>query len=122
MRAAMCENAIWHGLMHLPDRQEGKDEPGHLNIELYEEENILHCIITDNGVGREKAESFKSKSAEKDKSLGLKITRERLSLLNQGTTGGTFYEIEDVTDEQGNAAGTRVKLQIHYKESVEEMI
>ena len=117
-----CENAVWHGLMHLPDRQEGKDLPGHLNIELYEEQNILHCIITDNGVGRKKAATFKSKSAEKDKSLWLKITKERLSLLNQGTTGGTFYEIEDVTDEQGNAAGTRVKLQIHYKESVEEFV
>jgi len=38
--------------------------------------------------------------------MGLKITSERLSLLNQGTTGGTFYKIEDVTDEQGNVAGT----------------
>ena len=108
-----CENAIWHGLMH-------KDEPGHLNIELTEENNILHCIITDDGVGREKAEGYKSKSAEKEKSMGLKITKERLSLLNQGKTGGTFYEIEDVKNEYGDIAGTKVKLQIRYKESIEE--
>ena len=110
-----CENAIWHGLMH-------KDGAGHLNIELNEDNGILNCIITDDGVGREKAEEYKSKSAEKEKSMGLKITKERLSLLNQGTTGGTFYEIEDVVNEQGEIAGTRVQLKIKYKENVEELV
>ncbi len=110
-----CENAIWHGLMH-------KDGPGHLNIELNEDNGILNCIITDDGVGREKAEAFKSKSAEKEKSMGLKITTERLSLLNQGTTGGTFYEIEDIRNEQGDIAGTKVELKIRYKETVEEYV
>ena len=110
-----CENAIWHGLMH-------KEGPGHLNIELNEDNGILNCIITDDGVGREKAEEFKSKSAEKEKSMGLKITKERLSLLNQGSTGGTFYKIEDVRNEQGEIAGTRVQLKIKYKESVEEYV
>ena len=110
-----CENAIWHGLMH-------KDGPGHLNIELNEDGGILICIITDDGVGREKAEVFKSKSAEKEKSMGLKITKERLSLLNQGTTGGTFYEIQDVRNDLGEIAGTKVQLKIRYKENVEEFV
>jgi tetratricopeptide (TPR) repeat protein len=108
-----CENAIWHGLMH-------KDGPGHLNIEINEINRVLYCTITDDGVGRERAEEFNSKSAEKEKSMGLKITKERLSLNNQGTTGGTFYEIEDLRNEEGEAAGTRVRLQILYKETVEE--
>ena len=99
-----------------------KDGPGHLNIELNEDNGILNCIITDDGVGRKKAEEFKSKSAEKEKSMGLKITKERLSLLNQGTTGGTFYEIEDVRNEEGEIAGTRVQLKIRYKETVEEYV
>src|ERR1043166_2625317 len=110
-----CENAIWHGLMH-------KEGQGHLNIELNEDGGMLHCIITDDGVGREKAEEYRSKSAEKEKSLGLKITKERLSLLNQGKTGGTFYEIEDILDENGEVAGTKVSLKIRYKESVEELV
>lgn len=110
-----CENAIWHGLMH-------KEGPGHLTIELNEDNGILNCIITDDGVGREKAEEFKSKSAEKEKSMGLKITKERLSLLNQGITGGTFYEIEDIRNEQGDIAGTKVQLKIKYKETVEEYV
>lgn len=110
-----CENAIWHGLMH-------KDAQGQLDISVNMGVNILHCEITDNGIGRKKAEELKSKSAEKEKSLGLKITTERLALFNQDNNMQMNYEIEDLYDEAGNAAGTKVKLQIRYKESVEETI
>jgi tetratricopeptide (TPR) repeat protein len=78
-----AENAIWHGLMH-------KQEKGFINFDFRAEENFLMCIITDNGVGREQAEFLKSKSAEKQKSMGLKITSERLSLLNSNSNEQTF--------------------------------
>ena len=110
-----CENAIWHGLMH----KEGESQ---LYIELSMQDNILNCIITDNGVGREKAEEMNSKTAEKEKSMGLKITTERLGLLNREKGLHNFYEIEDLKDELGNAAGTRVILKISFKESVEEAV
>lgn len=110
-----CENAIWHGLMH-------KDGPGRLQINLGIENNILHCIITDNGVGREKAEEIKSKSAEKEKSLGLKITTDRLALLNREKGVNTSYRIEDLYEEDGSAAGTRVELMISFKETIEEKV
>jgi sensor histidine kinase YesM len=108
-----CENAVWHGLMH-------KEEKGQLNIALSMEEQILHCSISDNGIGRQKSAEMKSKSVEKDKSLGLKITSERLALLNGEKGISTFYEIIDIVDEEGNVAGTRVDVKIKYKESVEE--
>ena len=50
------ENAIWHGLMH-------KDEKGHLEIKLFQQEDVLFCKITDDGIGRKKAAELKSKSA-----------------------------------------------------------
>ncbi len=56
-----AENAIWHGLMHLPDRQAGKQAKGFLNFNFSAEDKLLLCTITDNGVGREKAELLKSK-------------------------------------------------------------
>ena len=40
-----AENAIWHGLMH-------KEEKGHLDIEVIQEEDILYFKITDDGIGR----------------------------------------------------------------------
>ena len=110
-----CENAIWHGLMH-------KTGQGRLDIELSMQDNILNCIITDNGVGREKAEEMNSKTAEKEKSMGLKITTERLALLNREKGLHTFYEIEDAKDADGSTAGTKVILKISFKESVEETV
>jgi len=107
-----AENAIWHGLMH-------KQEKGFLNFDFCAEEKFLTCTITDNGVGREQAELLKSKSAEKQKSMGLKITTERLSLLNNNSNEQTFFTIEDMTDGNGNATGTRVHLKIYYKEMIE---
>ncbi len=114
-----AENAIWHGLMHLPDRQGGKQTKGFLNFDFSTEENFLMCIITDNGVGREQAELLKSKSVEKQKSMGLKITTERLSILNNNSDEQTFFIIEDLADENGAAIGTRVHLKIFYKEMME---
>ena len=107
-----AENAIWHGLMN-------KQDNGFLNFDFSVEEKLLICIITDNGVGRERAELLKSKSAEKQKSMGLKITTKRLSLLNNNSSQQTFFTIEDLTDENGNAIGTRVHLKISYKEMME---
>ena len=107
-----AENAIWHGLMH-------KHESGFLNFDFSVEEKFLMCMITDNGIGREQAERLKSKSVEKQKSMGLKITTERLSLLNNNSNEQTFFTIEDLTDESGNAKGTRVHLKIYFKEMIE---
>ena len=110
-----CENAIWHGLMN-------KQGPGRLDISLSMEGNTLNCIIADNGIGRQKAAEIKSKSAEEKKSMGLKITTERLALLNQENNFSTFYRIEDILNENNEVAGTCVRLKIKYKESVEEMV
>lgn len=115
-----CENAIWHGLMQ-------KDGPGQLNIELsmsirtpLEDNKVLQCTISDDGIGREAAEKLKSKSAGTQKSMGLQITAQRLALLNQDKGVHTLYEIEDMKDENGNALGTRVVLKIFYKESTQD--
>ena len=100
-----CENAIWHGLMH-------KQTPGELIISFSMKDETLECTITDNGIGRKHAEFIKQNSGEDRKSLGLKLTAERLALYN-GTNGfTTTYSIRDIVDERGEAAGTTVVLQI----------
>ena len=107
-----CENAIWHGLMH-------KEGQGQLNVVMRTENNMLNCTITDNGIGREKGAELKSKSGQQQKSFGLKITTERLSLFNQQKSIDSFYKTEDVLDEEGNVSGTRVNLNIRYKQTQE---
>jgi tetratricopeptide (TPR) repeat protein len=100
-----CENAIWHGLLH-------KEEKGKLIIDLAMKGKMMVCTITDNGIGRAKAAAMKAGSAEKQNSLGLKLTTDRLAIFNgQKGRSGSFV-IEDVADASGNAAGTRVIIQI----------
>jgi len=107
-----AENAIWHGLMH-------KEGQGHLEIELHHDDKFLFCTVTDNGIGRQKASDLKSKSAEKHKSMGLQITRERLELMQKDQDYKTSFAIEDLYDETGKPAGTRVNLSITLRNKVE---
>jgi hypothetical protein len=50
---------------------------------------------------------LKNRSAEKQKPMGLQITAERLALLNQDIEEQFFFNIEDITHDEGNVAGTR---------------
>ena len=107
-----CENAIWHGLMN-------KEGQGHLTITIMKENEFLNCVITDDGIGRAKAGELNSGSAKKEKSMGLKITTERLSLFNQDKEVHTFYEMDDVIDENGVVAGTKASVKIRHKNLME---
>lgn len=96
------ENAIWHGLLH-------KESNGSLWVKIRMlDENTLECIIEDNGVGREKAAEYRSKSATGKKSLGMKLTQDRITVLNQYMQTNASVEIVDLEDDHRVATGTRV--------------
>ena len=100
------ENAIWHGLMHKP-------EGGIVRVRATQpQENLLQLTITDDGVGRSRAIELKSKSASHRKSFGLKMTSERIALVNQLYQTHTQVTINDLVDAEGQPAGTEVILQI----------
>ncbi len=100
------ENAIWHGLMH-------KAQGGTVWIKVEQpQENTLRITITDDGVGREKAAEYKSKSATKHKSFGMKVTAERIELINQLYKTHTSIKIHDLKDAQGQPVGTKVMVEI----------
>jgi ligand-binding sensor domain-containing protein len=99
-----AENAIWHGLMH-------KKEKGHLEIELYQQEDVLICKVIDDGVGRTGAEQLENKSANKHKSMGIKITESRIAM-TQVNGNAQLVEIKDLVYPDGHAAGTEVILKI----------
>ncbi|HLG39966.1 MAG TPA: histidine kinase [Chitinophagaceae bacterium] len=100
-----AENAIWHGLMH-------KEEPGHLEIGLVREDDILCCTIRDDGVGRKKASALKSKSASTHKSMGMRITADRIANLQQQKTTDNYIKITDLILADGSAGGTEILLKI----------
>ena len=90
-----------------------KESAGELRIDInLAHDNLLECIIQDNGVGREKAKELKSKSASTTKSLGMKLTESRLALLNKHSQWDAAVQIEDLVDPEGLPAGTRVTIRI----------
>lgn len=98
------ENAILHGLNPKPDK-------GRLIIRLHSENNFLICTITDNGIGRVKASEIRrTMPVKKHKSLGMKITEDRLKILNEINNSQLSVTITDLYDAAGEALGTRVEL------------
>ena len=101
------ENAIWHGLMQ-------KEGEGTITVEIRKQnEEFLNISITDDGIGREKAAGLKSKSAT-HKSHGLKVTSQRIEMMNKLNSTGAKVHIIDLKDEFGNATGTKVELIIPF--------
>lgn len=100
------ENAILHGL-------NPKTDKGLLTIHLSSRENFLICTITDNGIGREKASQIKrTMPGKKHKSLGMKITEDRLRILNEINNSELNVAITDLLDEEQRPIGTKVELYV----------
>jgi len=97
------ENAIKHGLL-------GKGTQGKLSIFFELEDESLKCTITDNGVGRKKADTKKDKSHT---SKGLQMMQERIEYLNIAYgTEGFSHTISDNIQESETTVGTKVILHI----------
>ncbi len=96
------ENAIWHGL-------NTSDNPEKNLTIIFDTSECLKIIIEDNGIGR-KASSTKEKL---HKSMGMKITQERLALYNHSNDTAIHLEIIDL-EAENNPLGTRVTLTYSY--------
>ena len=100
------ENAIWHGLMH-------KKNGGNIRVDVsLLTEHCLQIEITDDGIGRELAAEYKSKSATRQKSFGLKMTSERIDIINQVYKINADVQISDMKDGMNNSMGTKVIIKI----------
>ena len=98
------ENAIWHGLVPKPGK-------GTIQIRISADNDLLRCVIEDDGVGRNH-QNGQSSRKHKKKSMGMAITRNRIELLNAVYQTNTQIKIEDLVTPEGLAAGTRVSLNI----------
>lgn len=98
------ENAIWHGLMPLKGQ-------GTLTLSFTYEEDYFYCLIEDNGIGREKAATMKTKR-EPHISTGIANIQERIELLNKINKKKISLKISDLRNADGSAAGTSVELLI----------
>ena len=112
------ENAIEHGIKYRKER--GKID---IRYSIYEVKHapvplspgpLIYLTITDDGVGREESRKIEHDLLKKHRPMATSITRERLAVL--GRKAGrklrrrVRLDVEDLYDEHGNAAGTRVTL------------
>jgi ligand-binding sensor domain-containing protein/putative methionine-R-sulfoxide reductase with GAF domain len=99
------ENAIWHGLMH-------KEGIRNLAIRFFEKDDHLHCIVEDNGIGREKARESKIAAGQTKThaSRGIAVSLERLKTLRGSNGHAGSLTIIDLKNDAGIASGTRVEI------------
>jgi len=96
------ENAILHGLYN-------KKTTGTLTIRIKEGQDSVVFEIEDDGVGRAEAMRLRQQNFPAHKSMGIRLTEERLKLIKQQNSAA--FEIEDLADENG-PCGTRVRISI----------
>ena len=100
------ENAIVHGLM--PSRSEDLV----LTVAARLDGDSIRYVIQDNGIGREQALLYKVRNKPHHKSVGLKITEERINIFNRRSKSNGSVIITDLYDEEKRAVGTRVEITI----------
>jgi LytS/YehU family sensor histidine kinase len=100
------ENAIVHGLAH--------SEEANLNLTVTAtlENDKIKYVVQDNGVGREKAAAYNRQNKPQHKSVGLKITEDRINMFNKKSGGNGSVRFTDLYDKEGKPEGTKAEITI----------
>lgn len=94
------ENALLHGLA-----KHGSN--GNLQITLTQTgPESIHCRIEDNGTGR----TTSDEQDMKNKPHGVSITKKRIDLIGKNSQAATDFEIADLKNPDGSAAGTLISF------------
>ena len=94
------ENSIWHGI----SKKEGM---GHININIAKEGQMIVCTVEDDGVGRK---NTAINGNDKNTSLGLKITKSRIDIINRNKKIKGTVTLQDKT--QGLKVEVRLPLKL----------
>ena len=110
------ENSIEHGIRSRDD--------GHIEIRfelLEDDENVARVIVEDNGIGRTASAAFNSNRRKEHRSMGTRITQDRLVLLHPTRTVEEVIRITDIVGEDGaTCRGTRVEILLPLTEGGEK--
>lgn len=101
----IVENAIKHGIEH-------KKGSAVISLTFAEQNSMLLCTITDNGIGRKAAEELKKKKNTQYQSAATIILKERMEALSSLYNIELACTTEDLVDSDGKPAGTKVLMHI----------
>jgi len=100
------ENAIVHGIAH-SDKNNLI-----LTVSATLEGDYIKYVIADNGIGRSQAEDYNKINKLHHKSVGLKITEDRIRLFNKDENLNGHIKIIDLVNANKKPGGTRVEVKI----------
>ncbi len=100
------ENAINHGI--------GPSDQPDLKICLRVKlkNNMIHYMIEDNGIGRDQSRIYNQLNKPFHKSVGMKLTQDRINIFNRETGSSDNMQIIDLFDEEHKPTGTRIEFVI----------
>ena len=103
------ENSIIHGIQN--------KEGGLIKISVSREDGMIRCVVEDNGIGRKKSIKIDSDKGKKRESLGIKITNERLQIINRLKKAKTAINIFDINETDRLMSGLRVELLLPFEQA-----
>ncbi|ARV15981.1 tetratricopeptide repeat-containing sensor histidine kinase [Polaribacter sp. SA4-12] len=98
------ENSLWHGLS-----SKGKDKKMTIHIHKISSDYI-QIDIADNGIGRDAAAKIKAEKSINRKSVGINLTKDRLTNFSKNLINDYSIIYKDLKDENNNALGTKVVI------------
>lgn len=99
------ENAILHGVVPKTDGI------GKIDVSITQKDPYIICTITDNGIGRKRSAELRARSGgQGHESMGMKITSDRLEVLNRIHHSDLSVKITDLEDGNRNSSGTKVEI------------
>jgi hypothetical protein len=96
------ENAIWHGLRH-------KEDKGNLRVSISQDDTSILFAITDDGIGRKRANALKLLNSAARPSKGIDNARNRIALVNNLYGTDIHLSVEDLSPD---GTGTSVRFHI----------
>jgi LytS/YehU family sensor histidine kinase len=103
------ENSIIHGLSYKKD--------GLIKVKVHRENNEIKCVVEDNGIGRKKAVLPVRDEDKKREGFGIKITEERLQIINQQKKVKSAIRILDIEGKDNEPGGLRIELSLPYEQA-----
>lgn len=104
----VVENAIEHGL--IPKKGEGE-----LHLTFKRKAEQLQVVVVDNGIGRKETVPG---SQPYRKSVALEVMKDRIALMNRREKPKASFDIIDLQDDHGEAAGTKVVFHLPLKPAI----
>jgi hypothetical protein len=111
------ENAIRHGIRYRSDKK------GMIRILFEKKDSYLTCIISDNGIGREKSKMLKERLTIpiEYQSRGMVLTAKRVEMINRYSSRPIIIRVEVSDDTNQEYPGTKVTVNFPVKEMQSEL-